>query len=92
MFLYFTGLHISICSSGDITQAFINQETLYVMVKLVQPKYSMMSFAKHVKTIALSAKSGLVLFLQSYNLTNETSLLPPQFIQSLGFYYISSSL
>lgn len=92
MFLYFTGLHLSIFGSDDVTQAFINQETLYVMVKLVQPKYSMMSFAKHVKATALSAKSGLVLFLPSCNFTNETSLLPPQFIQSHGFYHVSSSL
>lgn len=51
-------MHISILSSDNIAQAFINQETLYAMVKLVQPKYSMMSFAKHVKAIALTAKSG----------------------------------
>lgn len=68
--------------SDNITQAFINQGTLYAMVKLVQPKYSMMSFAKHVKAIALTAKSGLLPFLQSRNLTNETSPLPPQFTQS----------
>lgn len=32
---------------SNIEQVFINQGTLYVMVKLIQPKYSMMSFAKH---------------------------------------------
>lgn len=85
-------MHISFFSSDAITQAFIHQETLYVMVKLVQPKYSMMSFAKHVKVMALSAKSGLVLFLQSCNLTNETSPLPPHFIQPHGFNYVSPSL
>ena len=51
-------MHMSILSSDNIAQAFINQETLYAMVKLVQPKYSMMSFAKHVNAIALTAKSG----------------------------------
>lgn len=62
--------------SDNIEQVFINQGTLYVMVKLIQPKYSMMSFAKHMKSTALTAKSGSLPFSQSSNLTNETSLTP----------------
>ena len=73
-------------------QTFINQGALYAMAKFVQVRYSVMSFAKPTKTTALTAKSGLFPLSQSCNLTNETSLLLPQFIQGECFYSISPGL
>lgn len=83
--IFHISAYVQPLGSGNIIQAFINQGTLYAIVNWFNQNIQMMPFAKHVKAIALTAKSGLLPFLQSCNSANETSPLPPQFIQSDRF-------